>query len=59
MLACVAYLKVVKLFEGTSMIRQFHNFLNLISDGFLLFGPTVLRHEAKGHNRETKVSFRD
>ena len=39
------------------MIRQFHDFLNLISGGFLLFGPTMVRHEAKDHNRETKVSF--
>ena len=48
---------VVILFEGTSVICQFHDFFNLISGGVLLFGPTMVHHEAKDHNRETKVSF--
>ena len=33
--------KVCQIVAGTSTIRQFHEFFNLIFGGFLTFGPTV------------------
>ena len=37
--------KTCQIVAGTSMIRQFHEFFNLIFGGFLTFGTTVWYQE--------------
>ena len=51
---CILYMfKTCQIVAGTSMIRQFHKFSNLIFGGILLFGPTLVRQLRCGNGSGT------